>query len=130
MNCTPATNTRAIGDSRYTQVRSIDEKADDTGGGAHHQYRVESVPQQSDEPAFILADVGFQKGPVKEAGVNGIHNEDLLAMVLDRLRCFQGSPFRCRENALAITKIEEGLMWLNSRTKKRIERGVEGTHEV
>jgi hypothetical protein len=46
--------------------------------------------------------------------------------VIDRLRGFQSGDFRNRENALALTKIEEALLWLHKRTKDRLERGVEG----
>jgi len=66
----------------------------------------------------------------KDICVNGCHNEDLLVIVLDRLNGFQNSEYRCRENAIAITKIEEALLWLNKRTKDRITRGVEGTYIV
>lgn len=38
--------------------------------------------------------------------------------------------FKCRENACAITKIEEALLWLRKRTMGRENRSVEGTHEV
>jgi hypothetical protein len=71
----------------------------------------------------------FQHGPIKEVGVNGITNEALLAIVLDRLRGFQESPFKCRENAVAITKLEEAMMWLHKRTLDRERRGVEGTNQ-
>ena len=37
------------------------------------------------------------------------------------------NKFPCRENAMAITKLDEALMWLEARTKNRITRGVEGT---
>ncbi|MGE5423388.1 MAG: hypothetical protein ACM3QW_08995, partial [Ignavibacteriales bacterium] len=77
-----------------------------------------------------LAEINFQEGPIKECGVNGVCNEDLLVMVLTRLEHFQKSEFNCRENALAITKIEEALMWLRKRTTAREMRGVEGTHTV
>ena len=78
----------------------------------------------------ILADIHFQEGPIKECGVNGVCNEDLINMVLERLECFQNTEFKCRENAIAITKLEEALMWLRKRTIAREQRGVEGTHEV
>lgn len=74
--------------------------------------------------------VDFQCGPIKECGVNGLNNEDLLLMVLTRLNAFQDTEFKCRENALAITKIEESLMWLRKRTTEREMRNVEGTHTV
>ena len=92
-----------------------DEKAE---GGASHSYTI-----SGDGVACL---VEFQKGALKEAGFNGISDEALLAVVIDRLRCFQSGPFSCRENALALTNIEQGLLWLNARTKDRMARGVEG----
>jgi hypothetical protein len=78
----------------------------------------------------VLAEISFQEGPIKENGVNGVNNEDLLVMVLTRLESFQNSPYRCRENALAITAIEEALLRLRQRTMGREKRGVEGTHKI
>lgn len=69
----------------------------------------------------------FQMGPIKEAGVNGITNEALLAILVHRLQFLNGK-FPCRENSLAITKLQEAQMWLEHRTKDRQQRGVEGTH--
>ena len=77
-----------------------------------------------------LARIHFQEGPIKECGVNGVCNEDLIAMVICRLEHFQQSEFRCRENALAITHLEEALLWLRKRTMGREKRNVEGTHKV
>jgi hypothetical protein len=67
---------------------------------------------------------------VQEAGVNGISNEALLAIVEDRLLGFQAGPYSCRENAVALTKVQEAMMWLQKRTLDRVKRGVEGTHVV
>lgn len=71
-----------------------------------------------------------QNGPIAEQGVNGLTQEVLLEIISDRLRSFQKGPFSCRENALALTKIEEAQHWLHSRTLARMQRGVEGTHTV
>jgi len=79
---------------------------------------------------LVVGDVHFQEGPVKENGVNGVANEDLIGMVIRRLQCFQNSEFTCRENAVAITKLEESLMWLRKRTNGREQRGVEGTRQI
>ena len=38
--------------------------------------------------------------------------------------------FACKENAMAITKLEEALLWLDKRTQGREARKVEGTHNV
>ncbi len=112
---------------------------DDPGaGGANHCYHVEGMNLDSN-PAWQILHNGpgkgataiplvFQNGPIKEVGVNGITQEVLLAIVLDRLRSFQEGDYRCRENAIALTKIEEAMMWLQSRTRARMARGVEGTH--
>lgn len=87
-------------------------------------------PNNSGEPCEPLAEVHFQEGPIKECGVNGVCNEDLINIVICRLEHFQQSEFRCRENALAITALEEALLWLRKRTMGRENRGVEGTHTV
>lgn len=71
----------------------------------------------------------FQNGPIQEAGFNGISQEALLAIVEDRLTGFQSGPYACRENAVALTKIQEAMMWLQKRTMDRMRRGVEGTHQ-
>ncbi len=52
----------------------------------------------------------------------------LRVIVIDRLRWFQAGPFACRENALALTKIEEALHWLRYRTAERKARKFEGTN--
>lgn len=97
---------------------------DDPGaGGANHEYRI--APQ--DSAGCEMLAISFQNGPIDEVGVNGVTQEVLLAIVIDRLRSFQSGPFSCRENALALTKCEEALHWLHSRTKERMARGVEGT---
>lgn len=116
-----------IGTQKYTKVVCTDEPGQ---GSACHNYTVQSVAQNEHEQVAILSQVNFQNGPIKEAGVNGCHNEDLLAIVADRLHGFQSGPYACRENALALTKIEEALHWLNHRTQARVDRGVEGTNVI
>lgn len=105
-------------------------------GGANHRYDIvgfdtEGNPSRVDKEgyrsSFSRLIVLFQHGPLGEAGSNGISNEALLAILIDRMRGFQSGPFSCRENAIALTKLEEALHWLQDRTRKRIARGVEGT---
>lgn len=78
----------------------------------------------------LLADIHFQEGPIKEVGINGVNNEDLIAMVICRLENFNNSPFRSRDNSMAVTKLEEALLWLRKRTVGRENRGVEGTLKI
>jgi hypothetical protein len=94
-------------------------------GGACHTYRV-SVDEETCVYSQVLE---FQNGPIQEVGVNGISVEALLAIVEDRLIGFQSGQFSCRENAVALTKVQEALMWLGKRTRDRLARGVEGTME-
>lgn len=72
--------------------------------------------------------IKFQAGPLHEVGINGCSIEDVVDVLVTRLNGFQKGPFRCRENALAITKLEEAKQWLLYRTSKRHQQGVEGTN--
>jgi hypothetical protein len=99
-------------------------------GGANHEYEIRYFPKEGDHQYAEgeAQRISFQNGPIKEFGVNGISGEALVTVVIDRLRSFQTGPFACRENALALTSLEEGLMWLQKRTRDRLARGVEGTN--
>lgn len=102
-------------------------------GGASHAYQVIDpyAGATSDNPHTdsVMAEIQFQRGPIAENGVNGLTNELLLTIVKDRLQSFQKGECACRENALALTKIEEAIHWLEARTADRQLRGVEGTSQ-
>ena len=116
-----------IGTNNYTEVYATDAQA----FNANHKYIVVAVPAEGEEIGLDnpYAKVNFQKGPIKENGVNGCHNEDLIAIVIDRLQSLNQGDFACRENSIAITKLEEALLWLNKRTQDRIARNVDGTSQ-
>lgn len=102
-------------------------------GGAHHHYMARYPDaKHSDEhvKVFEYQTIKFQNGPIAEAGVNGITHEVLLAILIDRLECFQKGPFSCYENAIALTHLQDAQHWLQHRTRARMARGVEGTHTV
>lgn len=86
------------------------------------------------ESSAVGIDVVWQNGPLNVDGIkrepNGAFVETVIAIAVDRLYYYQESKFKCRENALAITKLEEALHWLNHRTADREKRGVEGTHRA
>ena len=113
---------------------------DDPGpGGANHLYMVckHNTARISDEdgtfrtrPENILLTVQMQSGPRKDPeAIPGTLDGDLLEIVRDRLAAFQAGPYSCRENACALTHIEEALMWLNRRVEDRVTRGVLGQNE-
>lgn len=95
-------------------------------GGASHEYLLTHGDEVQEQNTVLK----FQNGPIKEVGVNGLTDEALLAVLIDRLQGFQSGRYSCRENALALTKFEEGMHWLQHRTRQREARGVEGTHQV
>ena len=96
--------------------------ADEPGnGGAHHHYKL----AHGDTETHLK----FQNGGVSDVGANGITEAQLIAILIHRLESFQAGPFRSRENAITITKLEEALLWQHSRTIERLRRGIEG-HSV
>lgn len=108
-------------------------RADEPGaGGAYHRYvidRVERPSGKSNETA-TLTSIQFQHGARNEEGsIDGVLDTDLLEIVRDRLKDFSRGEYSTRENALALTHVEEALLWLNKRTEERAERGVLGTNQ-
>lgn len=101
--------------------------ADEAGpGGGHHTYHIVS---SNGDVILNLTEIQFQKGPrnITES-TQGVIDSDLLEIVRHRLQCFQAGPYASRENSVALTHIEEALMWMNRRVEDRIERNVLGTY--
>lgn len=118
--------TNGLVTQKYTQIAHEEE----IKFNAPHHFQVYKIEEYPEYPQAIIAEINFQEGSIKENGVNGVTNEDLIAIVIARLEGFQNSDYRSRENACAITKLEEALMWLNKRTLDREARNVEGTNKV
>ena len=59
-------------------------------------------------------DINWQDGIIGDGVQTGAFIEDVLEAARQRLLFFNGTKFRCRENSVAITKIEEALHWLIS----------------
>lgn len=109
---------------KLNTVRAIDEKGN---GNANHVYQIDlnTVEDGCDMVSYI----SFQNGARKlEDSIHGVLDTDLLEIVRDRLIGFQSGEFATRDNAIALTHIEEALMWLNRRVEDRIEREVLGTN--
>ena len=104
---------------------------DEKNGNASHIYQI-SWPHPECDPGTDMqaVELPFQHGPIGEVGVNGLTNEVLLAIVIDRLEGFQTSKWACEENAQALSYCKEALAQLELRTLARTARGVEGTHNV
>lgn len=84
-----------------------------------------------DRPIFIHDDTNqiafqIQNGPIKETEMNGCQVDELIHVAKLMVQGLN-EKHPCRQNALAITKLEEALHWLNDRRNDRTKRGVEGT---
>lgn len=121
-------------DAEQNSVWGVQIHKDDNGVTVTHNEWIDTAEGKQDLEHGHYYDIvaggqifpiQFQHGAVKESGVNGVTSEALIAIVLHRLRVLN-QKFPCRENSLAITNIEQGLMWLEQRTRNRQERGVEG----
>lgn len=97
-----------------------------TKNGVNHVYEIRRGSEQ-----ILVGAVTFQFGardlPDSTAGVI---ESDLLEIVRHRLQAHQKSQFATRENALALTAVEEALMWQSKRADDRAEDGKLGTDKV
>jgi hypothetical protein len=110
--------TSALAHRKQTSI----EHEDQFTGFAPNHYTV-----RDNKTGNVLTEVHFQEGPRNGIGINGIHNEDLLSIVADRLEAYQNSPFACVENEQARLHITIAQMFLHKRTAERSVRGSEGT---
>ena len=109
------------------------DEPDPKNGNASHVYDVYVCninPNKIEEAAYTRTVIEFQHGPIKEVGTNGLTHEVLLAILIDRVEGFQSGPYACEENTLALEALKAAQAAFHSRTKKRVERGVEGTNAV
>lgn len=101
---------------KYTFKNNVDGEGNPTGGNV-------------DGTGLTIK---WQDGPLGRGNdrkePNGAFVETVIDAALQRIQFYQASKFNCRENALAITKLEEALHWLNARTNRREQSGTEGTH--
>lgn len=116
------TSAKVGGFNELVYIEAQDEPGD---GGANHEY---SIIVNNDEATRTR--LKFQKGPVPQAGANGITNEALLAVVQDRLEGFDRGPFANDDTANALDHVKQALNALRKRTTDRVARGVEGTHQA
>lgn len=128
--------------NNLNEIYAVDDISE---GGANHKYLILRSEYTVDEEikgalhndgvlcydeSDVVGAIQFQNGPRKDTNsISGVLDSDLLEIVRDRLKAFQKTELATRENACAITHIEEALMWMNKRVEDRAERGVLGTME-
>jgi len=90
------------------QVFALDEDSD----GICTEYEIRGRSNNGEQVVNLR--ITFQSGD-QAAGPNGVTNEALLAIVLDRLERFQQADQPCKENRKAIYHLNEGAEQLARR---------------
>ena len=104
------------------------EKFNESGGMDYKWFEKDIRPHNFIYVRHDVNSISFtiQNGPIKEVGVNGCQVDEMIhaaKLIIEGLN--KNVP--CRENSMAITKLDECLMWLKKRKDDRIKREVEGT---
>lgn len=102
-------------------LRVFADEPDPLGGNASHVFVITGPDGETS-----LGEVVFQRGPVKEAGLNGVQGVALLSVLVERMVGFQAGPFACDQNAATLSALQSALHSDNTRTRERIARQVEG----
>jgi hypothetical protein len=101
--------------AKLNAVSAVDQPGN---GGLNYRYHI-----VSNKSGSIVNVIQFQNGARNSKSLTeGAVDSDLLEIVRDRLKSFQSGPFAYREHAIALTHVEEALMWLNKRLDDRIEK--------
>lgn len=107
------------------------EKFNESGAMDYKWFEKEIRPNNHIYVRHDVNSISFtiQNGPVGENGVNGCQVDTIIEaakIIIEGLN----KNFPCRENAVAVTKLDEALMWLNKRKQDRLKRGVEGLNKA
>lgn len=106
-----------------TNVAALDDRDPNAGNGAHTYGIQYGGPKD-------VCKIQFQHGPRGVAGSTaGVFDDDLLAIIEDRLDGFQHGPFACEENQVALDAIRTARESLGLRVARRISQGVLGVNE-
>lgn len=117
--------TAKVSERTYASNGGVIVATDEKAYNNYHDFQVYQETEDSTLSSFI----SFQKGPIKEVGINGITERDLLEILRFRLENFQNSEFASDYNAKALDAINTAIESLDARTKDREKRGVEGTNQ-
>ena len=104
-----------------SSVASLD-RADPQAGGASHRYGIQGEHGQTE--------IRFQHGPRNQEGSKpGVYDDDLLAIIEDRMASFQNGPFACDENERALVSVRSARGALSERVAARMAKGVLGKNK-
>lgn len=81
---------------------------------------------------YSALEIPFCKGDKSDESKprqTGVFVESLIECIIDRLKTVNVGELASRETSVAITKLEEAIMWLEKRSNDRKIRNVEGTYQ-
>ncbi|MBO1513814.1 hypothetical protein [Metabacillus bambusae] len=73
--------------------------------------------------------IKFQTGAIDKEGVNGCQVEDVISVLVEKLKSHQNGDFACPENSLAISNLQSANYALRVR-KERLEEKNRGNEYV
>ncbi len=116
--------------TEHTRILRKDERDEITQ--AHHHYDIMAIDR--DENTVDSFSIAFQKGPLEEVGPNGIMDEDLLVLLIDRFKGLQTSKYHCHEYTMALVHLKKAHHYLRYRAEelkiKHSENSSTGTHHA
>lgn len=105
----------------FTYVEILDEGRDKNS--VLHDFDIKNALDDS-----LLTSIHFQQGDPFEVGVNGIRNEDLLRILIERVSSFKNSNPNDFENDNALSRLYEAYWWLSQKKvkhKKEVQNKLE-----
>jgi hypothetical protein len=110
-----------------SDLKTIRVEDDPDYGGAHKYSFMNSLGFNNGHAEYegTFQEIQFVQKNLDGSMTAGVQSEQLLIALIDRHKKLN-EKFPSREGALAITKMEETLMWLEARVKERMERQVMG----
>lgn len=117
--------TVANGDLQEALTREIDLIDLILGDDAHLAIEGERDCIEPDNIPPILMQGGLRPDEHR----NGYLDTEILAALAERLRGHQKGPMACRETAIAVTKIDEAVLWLRARVDRRKREATYGKQE-
>lgn len=112
------------------------EASDPDANGVPHRidfYRRLTPEERGDDPNTSIH-VGFlqmQHGPRNVEGSRpGLITDAVFAALIHIMQGFQSGPFKSKEGAMVLTKLEEAAIWSHKRARDRAARGVLGHNKA
>ena len=116
-----------VGNVYPSEEKTVKVLEDDSYGGAHYYELSNCLGFNNGKTEYVntIQSLQFIKKEEDGSMTPGLQSEQLLIALIDRHKKLN-ERFSSREGALAITKMEEALHWLEARVKERVNRGVMG----